>query len=333
MVWAGVKSPAQTLNVFAKNVQLPLIHQKNAGVDIMDDKYQLYLEDTFELDEPRSSRHSKPVSKKETIVKRAVSFVIIAALLGILYQAYTIGRHFYGSYQSDKAVKNAQSIFDETIMTQTFVAPDPVLQSFDMPEAEPGTSRINEQIRPDVLKLRRELNNDDIIGYMLIEDTGINYPIVQTVDNEFYTANDVFKNKNSSGAVFVDHANSPDIADKNSVIYGSKSHKDIMFYNLRNYVEEDYFKSHSGITVVTVYDETVWEAFSAYSAPASFNNNQTVFTDRTPFLPFLKSIYEKSRVASGIMPSTDDTVLTLTTFPSDTDDTCYTVHARLVERK
>lgn len=304
------------------------------GVDIMNsdvEKQQLYLEDTFDFAERKRTPQNTAEAIRKKNISTAVWVAIAAVSVAIVFQAYSIGKHFYSEYQSGKRTAQAQSIFDETIVRQTLATPKPVVQSLDI--AETAKSGISKEIRPEILALRKELNNDDIIGYILIEDTTIRYPIVQAKDNEFYLTNDVFKNKNTSGAIFLDCESNREFIGQNSVLYGHGTHSNIMFHGLRLYMKEDYLKAHSEILVVTLYDETVWKVFSAYQAPASFNYAQTVFDDRSPFFPFLKKIYEKSFVAGGVLVDEDDIVLTLSTCEGTADDIRYVVHAKLTERK
>lgn len=292
-----------------------------------------YLEDTFDFSERKSLLLKPSKSKKETLISNFIWFAIFVVSIAIFYQAYSIGKHFYLLHQSEKSTKIVQDIFDETISKQTLPTPTPIVQSLYVPEtAEPEIVSAKE-IRPEILAIREALNNDDVIGYIFIEDTTIGYPIVQAKDNKFYLTNDSSKNKNPSGAIFLDCTNSHELTDKNSVIYGHNVRSNSMFHDLRNYVDADYLKSHQKILVVTLYEETVWEVFSAYKTSTSFNYIQTAFDSNSPFFPFLAKIYEKSLVASGVTVDEDDIVLTLSTCTNTSDDMRYAVHAKLIERK
>lgn len=63
--------------------------------------------------------------------------------------------------------------------------------------------------------------NSDIIGWIYIPDTDINYPITQTDNNDYYLSHLVNKSSNENGAIFADHKNSPDFSDDNTILWPS----------------------------------------------------------------------------------------------------------------
>ena len=71
--------------------------------------------------------------------------------------------------------------------------------------------------------------NDDTVGYLMVNNTKINYPVVQASTNSYYLNRDFNKRKNSMGWIFMDYRNNPTNLDKNTIIYGHNIKQGIMF--------------------------------------------------------------------------------------------------------
>lgn len=81
-------------------------------------------------------------------------------------------------------------------------------------------------------------------SWLYIPDSGIDYPLVQAQDNDFYVDHDAYGNPSSSGAVFIHFGNAKDLSDAKTVIFGHNMLDDSMFANLKNYKDEEWGKAH-----------------------------------------------------------------------------------------
>lgn len=86
--------------------------------------------------------------------------------------------------------------------------------------------------------------NPDTRGWITIDDTHIDYPLVQGEDDMFYVNADVFKEFSLSGAIFLSCLNSPDFSDSYSLIYGHHMDNGGMFGDVLEFVDQDYFEKH-----------------------------------------------------------------------------------------
>lgn len=86
--------------------------------------------------------------------------------------------------------------------------------------------------------------NPDVIGWITIDDTNIDYPVVQGETNSDYINTDVFGAFSLSGALFLDYRNHPDIPDPLSIIYGHNMTGDAMFGGIRLFSDKSYFDAH-----------------------------------------------------------------------------------------
>ena len=86
--------------------------------------------------------------------------------------------------------------------------------------------------------------NADVIGWIYIEDTNINYPIVQGTDNKYYVDHMVDGTKNGAGSIFMDYRNALDFSDPNTVIYGHNMKNKTMFAHITEYKDPEFFEAH-----------------------------------------------------------------------------------------
>ncbi len=86
--------------------------------------------------------------------------------------------------------------------------------------------------------------NPDVIAWLQIDDTKINYPVVQGKDNIRYISADAVGNYSLSGSIFLDYRDASDFSSPNNIIYGHHMAKDTMFGQLDDYCEKEFFDAH-----------------------------------------------------------------------------------------
>lgn len=89
-------------------------------------------------------------------------------------------------------------------------------------------------------------NGPDIIGWLSLPDTVLNYPVTQTDNNEYYLNHLYDGTYNKVGCLFADYENRADFSDRNTIIYGHNMRDGSMFALLNRYDEQSYFDTHSG---------------------------------------------------------------------------------------
>jgi len=93
--------------------------------------------------------------------------------------------------------------------------------------------------------------NPDVIAWLVIPGTDIDYPVVQTGDNEYYLHRGAQKELNKNGALFLDYRVHADFSDFSNVIYGHHMKSGRMFQNLVKFREKDFFDSHTSGALYT----------------------------------------------------------------------------------
>ena len=186
-------------------------------------------------------------------------------------------------------------------------------------------------IRPLFAELIERHENEDIVGYINIDGTSVDYVVVQSGDNEFYLGHDIDKNESHAGWIFLDYENDVSIEDYHTIIYGHNMKADTMFHSIRYYRDYEYFNKHRTITFNTLYDDHEWEVFSFYKTDISFAYTQVIFRDRESYFTLAQKFKAKSIYETGVEITEDDRILTLSTCTNESENTRFVLHARLTQ--
>jgi sortase B len=131
------------------------------------------------------------------------------------------------------------------------------------------------------------------------------------------------------GSIFLEQLSSPDLTDKNTIVYGHNMNDGSMFASLRDYREQDYFEDHPYVYILTDLGVYRYELFSSYTASIKSNTYGVEFPTETSWLRFLEKGLEDSVIDTGIQPEPTDRVLTLSTCTGANRSARWVVHARL----
>ena len=162
--------------------------------------------------------------------------------------------------------------------------------------------------------------NPDIVGWLHIPDTPIDYPIVQAKNNSKYLHR-TFRGKDSYvGAIFLDALCAPDFSSFNSIIYGHNLKNGEMFGHLKKLYDIEYnskadYRKHPKIWVITPEKELEYEifAFREVSLDKDMDAYTVDLSDETDCALFFDRQIERSQKDTGIIPSGDKKMLTLST--------------------
>lgn len=182
----------------------------------------------------------------------------------------------------------------------------------------------------DIQKLKAK--NSDTIGWINVNNTNINYPFVQTTNNDYYLTHSFDKTANNAGWIFLDYRNQSDFSDKNNIIYGHSRLNKTMFGSLHNALSSKWYsnKDNHIIRLSTEKENTMWQIFSVYKIKAESYYITTNFTNDNEYQDFLNTITSRSKHKFKVELSIEDKILTLSTCYSDDERTV--VHAKLIKR-
>jgi len=93
--------------------------------------------------------------------------------------------------------------------------------------------------------------NPDIVGWLIVPGTNINYPVVQGSDNEHYLYHLFDESYSGTGAIFADYQNSPTLDGLNNIIYGHNMFDGSMFSDIYLYNNQEFFDGHRVVYLCT----------------------------------------------------------------------------------
>ena len=174
--------------------------------------------------------------------------------------------------------------------------------------------------------------NKDTVGWLIVNNTNINYPVVQTTNNDYYLKHAFDRSKNYAGWVYADFRNNFDTLSKNTVIYAHGRKDGVMFGSLNNALKKNWYTNLENqiIQLSTIKYNTMWQIFSVYKIEAESYYITTDFSNSDSFGEFVKTMEERSIYDFGVDVSSDDRLLTLSTCFND-KGTRLVVQAKLVK--
>ena len=171
--------------------------------------------------------------------------------------------------------------------------------------------------------------NPQVVGWILIPGTTVSYPLLQAEDNTYYL-NHTWKGRWSSvGAIFLECQSSPDLSDFHTIIYGHNMRNRTMFGSLREYRREGYWEQHPEICLIDDEGVHYYDIFAAWEprvTDAPFSPDVTTEKGRQSFLD---TALRRSAIHTGVEPTVDSEILTLSTCTGVGHATRWVIQAAL----
>lgn len=284
-------------------------------------------------EKPTSESEQEPPAGKSKKKKKKKGDWIFTLLLIICigvfcFSAYHLGSWLYTNYRASKVTdmaKKAADVENETVSTEG----GDVIAGMDG-DGEDGTLKYLDLDMDELYAI-----NNDAVGWIRVNGTLVDYPVVQCSNNDYYLTADFEQNSNSAGCPFVDYRNNgTDVtANKNYIIYGH-ARKDRSMFGSLDYCRQTWWINNSSFRYIrynTLTQKTVWKVFSVYTINVTgFNYIETDFESDEAFQSFADTVSGLSMYDFGETVTASDTIMTLSTCAYDGHDRLV-VHAKLVQ--
>lgn len=170
--------------------------------------------------------------------------------------------------------------------------------------------------------------NNEMIGWIQVVDTPINYPVMQKpLDNEFYLWHNFEKEEDRNGTIFMDYRSDAVNETTNTILYGHNRKTGMMFGSLKEYLDPEYYQSHQQIIFSTLYEHREYQVVALCMSEVKYQDendyryyNFIHANNDAEFDAFLSNIKSLSVYGDDISLSKTDKILTLSTCNSYTDD-------------
>lgn len=211
---------------------------------------------------------------------------------------------------------------------------EPVTETEFLTETETETEREPIEIPVDFEALQKK--NPDIYAWLIVEGTEVDYPIVQSPDdNTYYLDHSAEKKEAVEGAIFTEDYNALDFEDPNTVIYGHNMKNESMFGSLHRFMDRSFFNENRKVTVYLPDEIRHYEIFAAYLYDSRHILQTYDFSNDVIFKYYLDQIFSmrdmNSFVDSSYDLDKDDRIITLSTCYKGLADTRYLVQAVLTD--
>lgn len=269
------------------------------------------------------------MKKKVRIVITVILAAILALCVGmIIYKnvQYSEGAETYAEAEELAGLPDLTVIEDaqEPATTDDTIeeTPEPA------PQSTPYVDPYAEVLRNMDFAALREVNSD-VLGWILIPNTAISYPLVKTDDNSYYLNHDYKKSYSAVGAIFMEQACSPDFSDFNTIIYGHRMNNGSMFAGLKYYKSGTYRESHPYVYVTTDSGCSKYEIFAAYEISTEGDTYKLGIKNTSTKQAYIDYCVGQSLYSTGVTPTADDHILTLSTCTGNGHATRWVVQAVL----
>ena len=269
--------------------------------------------------------------KRKLKWKNVIIILIVTALIiTLIISIFNIVKWKIDSNKTNEEITNIQEDIDvdEVEDTENTEIIEPVEEP---PKENPYWDYINmNMINVDFNVLKR--TNPDVVGWIKVNGTNINYPFVQANDNKYYLTHSFNKSYNAAGWVFLDYRNN-NTNNKNTIIYAHGRTDKTMFGTLRKVLNNGWLNNTDNfvIKISTETENSLWQIFSVYHIPTTSDYLKTDFDDDTEYQNFLDMIKNRSSYNFNTSVNSNDNILTLSTCYSNSDK--MVVHAKLIKKE
>lgn len=270
-------------------------------------------------------------SKRRNRLIRLIRMVLLIIMIVCLIQ---IGRAYYLSLQhraQQKELEEFSEAAKEAEPVQTRETDQPLKEELNMDETE------QEKKEPALLAQYAALyeKNKDMAGWLKVEGTRIDYPVVRSMDQEYYLHHNFYGDEDKYGCLFVKDIADVDTPGTNFVIYGHNMKDGAMFGELDLYQKEAFWKEHPSFSFDTLYEERTYEIVAVFFSQI-YEKDEEVFKyyefyeAKTPeeFMTFYENIKELSLYDTKVEASYGDTFVTLSTCAYHVEDGRFVVVAK-----
>lgn len=206
--------------------------------------------------------------------KKGKIFLLIVIIIGAFF---AVGIWMSSDIQNrERAAREYAELAEketEAVQTQAIETSAPETEPESEAETEPEKPPYVSPIDFDALWAI----NEDVIGWIRIPDTHIDYPILQGEDNEQYLHTDIEGKDSVAGAIYLDVDDEPDFSSLHNIIYGHHMKNGTMFKDIVYYKEQDFFDQHRDIYIYTPEREIHLKAFAALYTSADGIRRRTRF--------------------------------------------------------
>ncbi len=306
-----------------RRAQRAIRETETANITVRDKNAGRYLQAATDSTDKDLDAAAAEIIRKSNLRNRIISISagIVAAASLIIFIIY-----------SKSAYENQQAMDALASLKGT----EPVTSDI---EQKPLFTLAEEDEIPDILDEYKNvyIKNKSVIGWITIDGTNIDYPVMQTVNNEYYLNHNFDGKEDNNGSIFMDCNCNAMFRSTNLIIYGHHMKSGKMFGNLKKYESEDYCKEHNLIKFDTIYEKGLYEVMYVFrdtikdAGNVGFKYYQFIdAASEEEFDSNMNAMAEMSLYDTGVTAKYGDQLLTLSTCNGSTSTARFVVVAKRI---
>lgn len=269
-------------------------------------------------------RHRKPI--------KYIKYAVMLLIVGILSSQFlSVPVNAIKSYLSFYEMRQMKKMIPSDTLENVRILPSKIASS---KEQVLPTKKTTKSILPKYRALKKQ--NNDLAGWLSIEHTSIDYPVMyKEGDSEFYLSHNFEKKEDASGLLTLDKRCNLNDNGGQYIIYGHNMRIGTMFGELLNYKRESFYKSHKIICFDTLYEKNTYEIVAVFLSKRYYESDDTFkfynyiqFSSEDEFEYFHDSIKQMSIYPIKATASYGDTFLSLVTCEYSQDNGRFVVIAK-----
>ena len=196
-----------------------------------------------------------------------------------------------------------------------------------------------EDIHEQKINKLKELHEsyENVVAWLEIEGTDINYPVVETTDNDYYLNHNYKNEKSSAGAIYFDKETKINESD-NLQIYGHRNKYGLMFEPLIKYAKKDFYEEHKTINLTTLEEDATYEILAIFYSRVYYSNETNVFRyyyfvnaeSEKEYNEFVSNAKKASKFDTGVDAKYGDKLITLSTCEYSRENGRFVVVAKKI---
>ncbi len=257
----------------------------------------------------KKAKYGKHQKHNKKYIQIIFIIIFIISIFGVIY-------YFYNANKEKQVYKE-------------------ILNNIEIDEEQVTDERTERMLQVEELKKE----NQDIVGWIEIEGTNINFPVLQGTDNQYYMEHTYTKEYSKGGSIFLDKSYDWNLPSTNLLLYGHNNKNGTMFQNLLKYKDESFYQEHPNIRFTTINDDCQYEIISAFLSRVYYEDEQDVFryyyfinaNDETEYNNYIEESKKASLYDTGKSSEYGEQLLTLSTCSYHTEDGRFVVVAKKVK--
>lgn len=259
-------------------------------------------------------------------MKRKIPWILLC-LLSLSIAGY-FGSRFYRNWSEYRAGEKTYAVLTQYVQPAASPAEEVIhhtqqtsTEEPEQPQDDPEPAEApDDTVWPSADFEALQAINPDVVAWICIDGTNINYPVVQSSDNSYYLNRLFDGTLNSAGTIFMDYRNRQDLSDRNTVLYGHHMKNGTMFQQITNYKQQEFYDHHPVCLILTPNGNYKLEFFAGYITDMNDQSWKMEFESEEEYAGWLQDAVSKSLFTSTVKPAAQDRVMTLSTCTYEYND-------------